>query len=47
MTRADLTQAMQALENNPSAPDELRGLLRELQRHQLELEMQLQPLFQS
>ncbi|NOK13253.1 ATP-binding protein [Corallococcus exercitus] len=40
MTRADLTQAMQALENNPSAPEELRGLLRELQRHQLELEMQ-------
>ncbi|RKH32511.1 ATP-binding protein [Corallococcus sp. CA031C] len=38
--QAELTQALHALETNPSAPEELRGLLRELQRHQLELEVQ-------
>ncbi|MCY1035204.1 ATP-binding protein [Corallococcus sp. BB11-1] len=38
--QADLTQALHTLENSPNAPEELRGLLRELQRHQLELELQ-------
>ena len=40
MTRADLVQAMHSLESNPTAPEELKHLLRELQRHQLELELQ-------
>ncbi|RYZ40039.1 MAG: PAS domain S-box protein, partial [Myxococcaceae bacterium] len=41
-TTADrtVTQALHTLENSPNAPEELRGLLRELQRHQLELELQ-------
>ncbi|WP_224362094.1 hybrid sensor histidine kinase/response regulator [Hyalangium versicolor] len=36
----ELTQALHALETSPSASEELRHLARELQRHQLELEMQ-------
>jgi len=40
MTRADLVQAVLSLESNPTASEELRHLLREIQRHQLELELQ-------
>jgi PAS domain S-box-containing protein len=40
MTRAALTQALLSLESDPKAPNELRHVLRELQRHQLELEVQ-------
>ena len=40
MTRADMTQAVQAIEAQSGASDELKHLLRELQRHQLELEVQ-------
>ncbi len=40
MTRADLAQAMRSMESSPRATEEIRHLLRELQRHQLELEMQ-------
>ncbi|MFL5344764.1 MAG: ATP-binding protein [Hyalangium sp.] len=42
MTEPDLTQALQAIEANPGASDELRHLVHELRRHQLELrQMQL------
>ncbi|HYI00289.1 hybrid sensor histidine kinase/response regulator [Hyalangium sp.] len=40
MTRAELTRALLSLESDPKAPNELRHVLRELQRHQLELEVQ-------
>ncbi|WP_169787089.1 hybrid sensor histidine kinase/response regulator [Hyalangium minutum] len=40
MSRAEVEQAVHSLECNPTAPDELKHLLRELQRHQLELELQ-------
>lgn len=40
MTRAELWQALRALEHAPDVPAETRNLLRELQRHQLELELQ-------
>jgi PAS domain S-box-containing protein len=40
MTRGDMTRALHSLESSPDAPDEFKHLLRELQRHQLELEVQ-------
>jgi PAS domain S-box-containing protein len=40
MTGSDLTQALQSIETNPGASEELRHLAHELQRHQLELELQ-------
>lgn len=47
MTRADLTDAVQSIEARAEASDELKHLLRELQRHQLELEMQNEELQQA
>ncbi|WP_224248717.1 hybrid sensor histidine kinase/response regulator [Hyalangium gracile] len=38
MTRAELARALQALETDPTASEQLRHLVRELQRHQLGLE---------
>jgi PAS domain S-box-containing protein len=40
LSRADLKHALRSIESEPMAPDKMRHLLRELERHQLELEMQ-------
>jgi signal transduction histidine kinase/CheY-like chemotaxis protein len=40
LSRAELARALDSLDSTPLAADELKRLLRELQRHQLELEMQ-------
>jgi PAS domain S-box-containing protein len=40
LSRAELAQALESVESTPLAPDYLKHLLRELQRHQLELELQ-------
>ncbi|HZH14295.1 MAG TPA: ATP-binding protein [Archangium sp.] len=40
LSRAELARALESLDSTPLAADELKRLLRELQRHQLELEMQ-------
>ncbi|QRN96466.1 response regulator [Archangium violaceum] len=40
LSRAELARALESLDSTPVAPDELKRLLRELQRHQLELELQ-------
>ncbi|HEX5744676.1 MAG TPA: ATP-binding protein [Archangium sp.] len=40
LSRAELARALESLDSTPLAADELKHLLRELQRHQLELEMQ-------
>ena len=40
LSRPDLKQALNSLESEPLDQDELKHLLHELQRHQLELEMQ-------
>ncbi|HEX8438075.1 ATP-binding protein [Archangium sp.] len=40
LSRTELARALESIESTPVAPDELKRLLRELQRHQLELELQ-------
>jgi signal transduction histidine kinase/CheY-like chemotaxis protein len=40
LSRAELARALESLDSTPLAANELKFLLRELQRHQLELEMQ-------
>jgi PAS domain S-box-containing protein len=40
LSRAELALALESVESAPLAPDHLKHLLRELQRHQLELELQ-------
>ncbi|WPB76313.1 ATP-binding protein [Archangium violaceum] len=40
LSRAELARALESLDSTPLAADELKRLLWELQRHQLELEMQ-------
>ncbi|AKI99785.1 PAS domain-containing protein [Archangium gephyra] len=40
LSRAELARALESLDSTPLAASELKFLLRELQRHQLELEMQ-------
>ncbi len=40
LSRAELALALESVESAPLAPDYLKHLLRELQRHQLELELQ-------
>jgi signal transduction histidine kinase len=44
LSRPELTRALNALESESRIPDELKHLLRELQRHQLELEIQNQQI---
>jgi PAS domain S-box-containing protein len=40
LSRTELARALESIESTPVAPDELKRLLWELQRHQLELELQ-------
>ncbi len=47
MTGSALTLALQSIETSPGASDELRHLAHELQRHQLELELQNRELQQA
>jgi PAS domain S-box-containing protein len=44
LSRPDLTRALNSLESESKSPDELKHLLHELQRHQLELELQNQQI---
>ena len=44
LSRSDLMRALNSLESDPSSTDELKHLLHELQRHQLELELQNQQI---
>jgi len=44
LSRSDLMRALSSLESDPSSTDELKHLLHELQRHQLELELQNQQI---
>jgi PAS domain S-box-containing protein len=44
LSRSDLMRALSSLESDPNSTDELKHLLHELQRHQLELELQNQQI---